>query len=351
MSFLDRFGRFLDDVLLLPDELRADLEAAEGALEGELWPEAAELFAGVLAERPGLARAALGLARARAGMGDRAGTLAALSSARRAAPEDGDVALWCARLALEEGQLAEARGAARTAASALAERGGTELAEACGLLAEVERRDGRRDRAMKELRKAVSAAPDDSRWALALLELHAEAGEAAGAAAAAVPLRDLVNAPEEARRVGQALGRAGALDAAVPFLERAQEGGVAGARVDLARIAWLRRDVEEAEARAREAIAHGGGAEGLELLGIVLTDRGSFAEAAEVFATAAAMTGDARLWRFAARIVPVEDATAREPTLAGLDAAAPGDAAAAATRALAAALEGGAAELDAAGDE
>ncbi|MEO0324652.1 MAG: dynamin family protein, partial [Myxococcota bacterium] len=355
MGFLDRVGRFLDDVLLLPDDLRADLEAAEAALQAELFPEAEDLFAGVLAERPTLTRAALGLARARTARGDREGTLAALSSARRTAPEDGDVALWCARLALEEGQLAEARGAARTAARALAERGGAELAEAAALLAEVERRDGRPDRALKELRKAVASDPSDPRWALALLDWHAEAGEAGGAAAAAVPLRG--PAAEDAalaRRVGQALGRAGALDAAEPFLEAARDGGEAAAQVDLARLAWLRRDLEAAEALAREAVARGAGAEALELLGLVLTQSGAFQEASEALAAAAALTRDVRLWRYAARIVPLDDPNHLEAVLTGLEAAEPGDAVGQAVRVLVAAEAGASLEgkvAEGAGDD
>ena len=75
MGLLDRVGRFLDDVLLLPEDVRDALETGDDALRSELFPEAERMFLEVLATRPGLGRAALGLARARAGMRDDAGDL------------------------------------------------------------------------------------------------------------------------------------------------------------------------------------------------------------------------------------------------------------------------------------
>ena len=50
MGFLDRFERFLDDVVLLPDDLRADLEAADAAIDAGAHAEAEQLFLAVLAE-------------------------------------------------------------------------------------------------------------------------------------------------------------------------------------------------------------------------------------------------------------------------------------------------------------
>ena len=35
MSFLDRVGRFIDDVLLLPDDLRLEIELGEAELEAK----------------------------------------------------------------------------------------------------------------------------------------------------------------------------------------------------------------------------------------------------------------------------------------------------------------------------
>ncbi|HJL25469.1 MAG TPA: hypothetical protein RMH80_24885, partial [Polyangiaceae bacterium LLY-WYZ-15_(1-7)] len=99
MGILDKVERFIDDVLLLPDDVRDALEAGDAALEAELFGEAEKVFLEILAERPQLARAAVGLAHARRGLGDVAGTLAALMEARALLPEDADLAIWTARLA------------------------------------------------------------------------------------------------------------------------------------------------------------------------------------------------------------------------------------------------------------
>jgi hypothetical protein len=57
VGLLDRVGRFLDDVLLLPEDVRDALETGDDALRAELFPEAERMFLEVLATRPGLGRA------------------------------------------------------------------------------------------------------------------------------------------------------------------------------------------------------------------------------------------------------------------------------------------------------
>ena len=132
--------------------------------------EAEQLFLAVLAERPQLARALLGLAHARHGLGDRPGTLQALKDAREQIPEDGEVALWTARLALELGDGALAASASRAAARSFANQGGDRLADAFASLAWAEWHNGRADRAARELRKALAIRPDDAQLRLALVE-------------------------------------------------------------------------------------------------------------------------------------------------------------------------------------
>ncbi len=307
MGFLDRVGRFIDDVLLLPDEVREALEVADAALDSELYDEAEAMFLDVLAQRPQLARAAIGLAQARHGLGDIAGTLAALAEARQLVPEDGDLATWQARLALDHGDFDTAARAARDAALARAETGGAPLAEACALAAWAEWRRGRADRAARELRKALSADPDRMDLRVALVEALTDANDFGGARAVAATLEASALEATGALRVGRALLRTGAyLDARV-FLEVAAATGEASAQITLARDAIERGAHDEAERLAREAIARGVGADPLGVVGEVLVARGSYSGAAEAFAAAGAQSRDIELLRAAARVAPRSD--------------------------------------------
>lgn len=330
MGFLDRVGRFIDDVLLLPDEVRESLQAGDAALEAELYEEAESIFRDVLAERPQLVRAALGLAHARDGLGDREGTLEALREARELLPEDGDLAVWTARLALEIGEHETAAAAANDAARARAENGGAPLAEACALAAWAEWRRGRPDRAARELRKALSA--DSSRVDLqvALVEALADARDAGGARVTASKLEASQLEAALAARVGRALLRTGSHLDARPFLEIAAQTGEPSAQIALARDALGRGSLDEAERLARETVAKGVGAEALHVLAEVLVARDQLAEAAQAFAAAASMSGNVELHREAARIAPREEA---EVYVQALRDASPGDPVAAAVQA------------------
>ena len=105
MSLLDRAARFIDDVLLLPEDVRETLEQAEHALENDV-PEHAELlFREVLAERPSLLRARQGLALALEARGDLDSARSILAVSRQLDPDEPEVALLSARLALEAGDV------------------------------------------------------------------------------------------------------------------------------------------------------------------------------------------------------------------------------------------------------
>ncbi|MEM9072579.1 MAG: dynamin family protein [Myxococcota bacterium] len=316
MGFLDRVGRFIDDVLLLPDDVRQDVEAGEAAIAAELFSEAESLFLGVLRERPQLARAAVGLAQARQGLGDSPGTLEALKEARLLVPEDGDLAAWTARLALSEGDYALAARAATDAARARAADGGPPLAEACALTAWAEWRQGRPDRAARELRKALSADPDRTDLQVALVEALADARDAGGARAAAARLTASELDAASAARVGQALARSGSGADARVFLEVAAATGEPSAQIALAQEALVRGSIDEAERLAREAVARGVGAQALAVLGDALAARNAYADAAEAYAAAAAIGNDLELWRQAARVAPRETALVHVEALA-----------------------------------
>ncbi len=287
MGLLDRVGRFLDDVLLLPEDVRATLETGDQALEAELFAEAERMFLDVLAERPELGRAAVGLARARAGMGDSAGALAALEEARTHAALDPSVSLWAARLGLHQKRFDVAAEAARDASRALAEEGGARLAEACRLRGEAEWRRDRPDRAVREFRKVLSLTPHDPSLKILLMEASVDAGRHADLEAIASSLNATELPGADCARVGLALSRAGERSAALAWLERSAESGDATALLALATGQLEAGRFQEAETYARSAIARGGGSAALATLADVLVAQRRGAEAAEAVSTAA----------------------------------------------------------------
>ncbi|MCA9532187.1 MAG: dynamin family protein [Myxococcales bacterium] len=325
MGLLDRVGRFLDDVLLLPEDVRDALDTGDEALSAELFPEAERLFLDVLATRPGLGRAALGLARARAGMRDDAGALAALEEARTHSTLDPSVSLWAARLALDAGRIQLAADAARDASRALAEEGGARLAEACRLRAEAEWRRERPDRAVRELRKALSATPQDHTLVVRLVEASVAAGRAADAERAAESLDPKALKPSDAARMGLALARAGLSEPALSWLHRAADSGDATALIALAEGQLAAGRVDEAELHARSAIARGGGPKALATLADVLVAARRGAAAAEAVSAAAHGSGDVELHRGAIRVADPDDVAALTRYADALSRVAPGD--------------------------
>ncbi|PWG74135.1 hypothetical protein DF186_19460, partial [Enterococcus hirae] len=77
-----------------------------------------------------------------------------------------------------------AASARRAAARSFASEGGGRLADACATLAWAEWKNGRPDRAARELRKALALRPTDA-LRLALVEALVDAGELAPARSAA----------------------------------------------------------------------------------------------------------------------------------------------------------------------
>lgn len=329
MSLLDRAARFIDDVLLLPDDVRDTLEQAEHALENGVPERAEPLFREVLAVRPSLLRARQGLALALEALGDLAGARAVLAVSRQLDPDEPEVALLSARLALAAGDLDHAVEDARDAARRLAQEGGAPFAEACLVRARAERQRGRPDRAARELRKAIAAQPDDPALRVELAEALAAAGRGAQAATVARSIRGDDIDPQTAGRLGLALYRAGESGRARPLLERAATAGRPDALRALAEICLAAGEPTQAELHARMAVARAGGADALVTLAEVLQALGRYAEAAQALATAShARGGDAELLRHAIRIVPLDQASELADLAGRLDAIAPGDEAA-----------------------
>jgi len=246
MSLFDRVGRFLDDVVLLPDETRKSLDAADQAVRDGLWPEAEALYADVLDTRPSLLRARVGLARVLAQTGRISEARAALDLARREAPDDARVATLAAEWALTQGDAAAAAGHARAAARTLVAEGGAEFAHACALRARAELALGRPDRAARELEKALSVRPDDADLAVEALEALCASRAPRRARAAARRLVPGALSPVAATRVGLALVDAGLERSALRFLERAASSSEPRALEALARARFADGDLVEA---------------------------------------------------------------------------------------------------------
>ena len=304
MGLFDRFERFLDDVLFLPDDVRESLATADAALEAELYAEASTLYREILDGRP-LPRALVGLAHARRGLGDRDGMLEALTEARRALPEDAELALWMARSCLDADRHADAASAARDAARLVVSDGGEPFAEACTLAARAEQRGGRPDRAVRELRKALASAPTTERRMM-LVEVLVSAGHVGAARSAALDLPPDELDAGASLRVGRALVELGAIDAAEPLLEGALAKGAGEAGVALSGLALGRGETREAELRARRAIAAGVGAPAFVALANALSEEGRDEEAAEALLVASAMAKSPTLLARAATTAPRE---------------------------------------------
>lgn len=334
MSLLDRAARFIDDVLLLPEDVRETLEQAEYALEQDVPEHAERLFREVLAARPSLLRARQGLALSLEARGDLAGARAILVVSRELDPDQPEVALLSARLALAAGDAEAAVEEARDAARRLAAQGGASFAEACALRARAELGRGRPDRAARELRKAIAARPDDLLLRVELVEALAAAGRAAQASVSARSLEKETLDDRTASRLGLALFAVGEGARARALLEQGVRVGRADALRALAQLCLGAGDHDAAELHARTAVARGGGPDALAALAEVLIARGRPAEAAEALMTASeARRGDAELLRRAVRVIPLERAPELLAVADRLDALVPGDEAGRAARA------------------
>jgi len=337
MSLFDRAARFIDDVLLLPDDVREQVEEAERVFREGRIDQAEGMLRAVLVERPSLLRARQGLALVLRAKGDLPAARKVLDVSRQLDPDEPEVALLAAQLALEAGDVGAAVEEARDAARRTAKDGGPRFAAACVIRARAERARHRPDRAARELRKALAADPDDDELRFELAEALAAAGRGASAAGAlhGVDLDQV--SPDLALRVGQALAQVGETSRAKKLLARAAEAGEALASARLAALALADGAIDDAEAHARTAVARRGGAEALVTLAEVLHRTGRAGEAAQALLTASeARGGDAALLRRAARICPLDAASDLTHLADRLDALSPGDPVARAARAWAA---------------
>ena len=340
-SLLDRVSRFIDDVLLLPDDLRAQLEAAEDALELGRWEDARDRFREVAAERPTLARASVGVAQASEKLGQLEEARGALRTARDAAPDDSEVALYAGELALADRDWDEAAEAAREAASRLDESKASLLARACVVRARAEHGRGRPDRAARELRKALSVRPDDISLRVELIEALAATGRLSAARAAAWGV-DLDEVPAgAAARVGAVLDDAGARDSARAWLERAAADGDPSAHRRLGRTALEASRLEVAEEHARLSASGGGGEASLVLVADVAVAQGRLIEAGEAFRAAARISETPIQWlRRSAQVADLADADALEASAKALSMVSASDPVLSAVRAWIALIEG-----------
>jgi Flp pilus assembly protein TadD len=342
VSLFDRAARFLDDVLLLPDEVRVGLERAERALADGRHAEAERGFRALLEARPNLHRAQVGWARALLAVGDMESAKVAVAEARQSDPEDPALAVLAARIALESGDFATAIVAAREAARRLGPEQGALMAEACAVRARAEWRRGRPDRAVRELKKAIAAAGDVSAdLPVELVEALVDADEVPQAVRTARSLLSRPLSDALARRLGLALFRANEMQLAEGLLTRAAAQGDTEALTASAKLFIQRNDLARAETQARMAVARGGGARALEILAEVLERRERFAEAADALRTAAeASHGDRALLVRAASILPLAEPTELVRYADALDRLVPRETLADALRAAAFALTG-----------
>jgi tetratricopeptide (TPR) repeat protein/GTP-binding protein EngB required for normal cell division len=343
MSFLDRAARFLDDVVLLPEDQRVRLERA--LAEGDA--RAAERgFREALEARPQLHRARVGWARALLALGDASTARIAIAEARQTDPEDPALAVLAAHIALEAGDLATAIVASREATRRLGSDQPQLVAEACVVRARAEWRRGRPDRAVRELKKAIAATGDRIvELPVELVEALVDSGEVPQAVRLARGLLSRELPDPLARRLGLALFRAGESELAETLLARPAAQGDTEALGAMARVHIARGDLERAQAQARMAVARGGGAKALALLADVLERSGREAEAADALRTAAESSTpiDRALLVRAASIVPLTDATELARYADALGALVPAEPLAPALRAAALALAGDAA--------
>lgn len=313
MSLFDRAARFIDDVLLLPEELREQLDAAEASLEAGDFSAAERGFAEVLDGRPTLVRARQGLAHVLHRRRRFSEAKEILRVSRMLDPSDTEVALLSAQVALSAGELDLAIEEAKEVARRTVRAGGEPFKAASVIQARAEARRGRSDRAARELRKALAVDPADTRLRFELAEALALCGRGASAAAALRGLDIERIDSDRAYRLGVAMLRVGERERARVLLVNAARGGKAEASEALARVSLGESDVAEAETHARTAVARGGGPPALATLADVLLKAGRPGEAAQALMTASRGTASGEepanreLLLRAARTMPLED--------------------------------------------
>lgn len=344
MGFLDRVGRFVEDVLLLPEETRSQLEAAEQALLDEIYDGAEDLFRGVLEDRPALVRAHLGLVEACQAQGK---WQSASESALKALELSGgqpEVALLAARVHLRAGRPEQAARAARLAVRRVPQTDEAALAEASLLSAETEMALHRPDRATRDLRRLAALASLSFDRRVRGVQLAAEAAHRGVTQAQGVLSVLLAECKPESmskealREVGLALRLARRHEAAVSFLDHAADAGDAKAALARAEMALegSAQASSDAVLWARKAVGLGGGHAALWALGRALAWADEVDEALDVLALllddAAFYTRAAHQMLHVLRTTPSDAASAVLGALCAPRAVAENDAAAAKER-------------------
>jgi tetratricopeptide (TPR) repeat protein len=149
---------FVDELEALRTGERARLARAKTAYQNGRYTEAADLYRGVLAERPDSVEARINLAAALVQLGDRAAAILELREALRRDPSRATAHFNLGTLLAVDGPSAEAREHLAAAAAALPND-----AEARRALAEVLRDGGRLEEALPEYARAVALDPADER--------------------------------------------------------------------------------------------------------------------------------------------------------------------------------------------
>lgn len=210
MGIFDKLGRLIDDAFFLPDDVRGALDRAEALVDQGEHAEAAALVETVLGERPDHPRVLTLHARALRGLGDLPRALVELRRAAAIDPSDPEALYELGTAHRESGDDAASIETFKTLAALLVRDGGAAFARVAMALAEAYLRTGRPDRAVRELRKAVVAAPDDPEVHLLLGEALLADAEPTAARAAFARAAELEPPPDVAARIGAGLLETGA---------------------------------------------------------------------------------------------------------------------------------------------
>lgn len=232
MGFFDKLSRFVDDVLLLPEEARGLAESAQALLDEGDPASALEAVSAALAIRSDHPQLLYLAGEALSRLDERNEAERMFKEALQLEPEHAPSRVGLARLLRRAGDASGAADQLRLAAPQLVGSGEKELArEALQELARCHLELGRIDRAARELRKAVSLGPDDPKLHASLARLLGDLGTEEGAArAAARRALDLVEGSTRGpllREVGEAALAVGLADEASEVLARALDLGEA----------------------------------------------------------------------------------------------------------------------------
>lgn len=259
MGFIDKLSRFVDDVLLLPEEARGLAESAQALLDEGDPASALEAVSAALAIRSDHPQLLYLAGEALSRLDERDEAEKMFKEALDLEPDHAPSRVGLARLLRRAGDPSGAADQLRRAAPQLVGSGDKELAMvALQELARCHIELGRIDRAARELRKAVSLGPDDVLLHASLARLLGDLGTEEGAArAAARRAIDLVEGSKSGallREVGAAALAVGLIDEASRVLALALEQGET-VNLLLGRAALAQGDALKAHEHALRAVA------------------------------------------------------------------------------------------------